>query len=215
MLNGESERVFSIAEEYRPIPGCVTAYDVYRHGELCISHVALGFKSESMVSHPRQPALYVCVGGELLIERSANLRYRLKPGDAMFTLPESSYVFSTAVGAVYTEILLPASYMIDENMKRRVLPLTKMSEQAGVLPVVETPCVSFFTVTFAAENEKELSGDQKCLVYVLSGEFDFTLGANSVPLLPGQNILLEGGTANALHTGTGGTLAFLRACAMD
>lgn len=169
-------RIFSIARDRAPIPGCTTSVGVCDSDALAVIHFGLAAGTDiSAETHPHPKLLLVATGSMEAYATDGRV-WRLSAGDAMVTPTGVPVGMRSEAGCVYTEIIIRG----ETNMNNAIKPGTVFG-LADLLPYQEGAVVnmdvahnsgmklalmSFDAGTGLAEH----SAPGEALVFALEGE---------------------------------------------
>ena len=185
-------RVFSIARDNRPVPGCTVSKTIC-DGENGVSVFSLAENTDISAEIYPYHKLLIVADGRLEVYRSDGISRTLGDGESLLTEMDIPVGMRTNTGAVYTEIEIRRKDVMNNAIKTG--EIFKLSElvpyQEGKIvnmDVVHNDKMKFVVMTFdAGTGLSEHAAPGEALIFALDGEAVIGYEGKEHPIKAGEN----------------------------
>lgn len=185
-------RVFSIARDNRPVPGC-TVSNAICDGENGVSVFSLAENTDISAEIYPYHKLLIAVDGRLEVYQSGGNTWTLGDGESLLTEMDIPVGMRTDTGVVYTEIEIRRTDVMNNAIK--VGEIFKLSElvpyQEGKIvnmDVVHNDKMKFVVMAFdAGTGLSEHAAPGEALIFALDGEAVIGYEGKEHPIKAGEN----------------------------
>ena len=185
-------RVFSIARDNRPVPGCTVSKAIC-DGENGVSVFSLAENTDISAEIYPYHKLLIVADGRLEVYRSDGISRTLGDGESLLTEMDIPVGMRTNTGAVYTEIEIRRTDVMNNAIKTG--EIFKLSElvpyQEGKIvnmDVVHNDKMKFVVMTFdAGTGLSEHAAPGEALIFALDGEAVIGYEGKEHPIKAGEN----------------------------
>ena len=190
-MNGLEGRVFSIAAENRPAPGCTVSQLAEEKNGYYILHFSLAEGTEISPETYRYPKLWLALEGDMEAVVSGRANVPVKAGDLYVTPCGVPVGVRTSQGCAYTEITLK-----EGSKMNRILKDGEAFALKDLLPVQEGKIVNM-----------DLVNDEKLKFVVMSFGAGTALPEHAAPgealifALDGEGVIGYDGTEHVIRAG--------------
>lgn len=203
-MRGPSERVYRVASEDPPIPGCTVSSLVSAGAGYDVYHFSLAERTGiSPESYPYPKLILVDDGALDLI--SGGTAVPLRTGDAVVTPLDTPVGVRTESGCVYTEIALRKEPYMDGSVRAGEVFALKdlVPYQEGRIvnrDLIDTPELKFEVMSFAAGTGlSEHAAPGEALVFALDGQAVIGYEGTDYPIRAGQNFKFAKGGLHSVR----------------
>ena len=185
-------RVFSIARDNRPVPGCTVSKAIC-DGENGVSVFSLAENTDISAEIYPYHKLLIVADGRLEVYQSDGNSQGLRKGESLLTEMDIPVGMRTDTGAVYTEIEIRRTDVMNNAIKTG--EIFKLSElvpyQEGKIvnmDVVHNDKMKFVVMTFdAGTGLSEHAAPGEALIFALDGEAVIGYEGKEHPIKAGEN----------------------------
>jgi len=185
-------RVFSIARDNRPVPGCAVSKTIC-DGENGVSVFSLADQTDISANIYPYHKLLIVADGRLEVYRSDGISRTLGDGESLLTEMDIPVGMRTNTGAVYTEIEIRRKDVMNNAIKAG--EIFKLSElvpyQEGKIvnmDVVHNDKMKFVVMAFdAGTGLSEHAAPGEALIFALDGEAVIGYEGKEHPIKAGEN----------------------------
>ena len=185
-------RVFSIARDNRPVPGCTVSKTIC-DGENGVSVFSLAENTDISAEIYPYHKLLIVADGRLEVYQSGGNAWTLGDGESLLTEMDIPVGMRTDTGVVYTEIEIRRTDVMNNAIKTG--EIFKLSElvpyQEGKIvnmDVVHNDKMKFVVMTFdAGTGLSEHAAPGEALIFALDGEAVIGYEGKEHPIKAGEN----------------------------
>jgi quercetin dioxygenase-like cupin family protein len=169
-------KVFSIAQDRKPVPGCTTSVGVHDSDALAVIHFSLAADTDiSAETHP-DPKLLVVAAGSMEAYATDGRTWQLSAGDGMVTPTDVPVGMRSKTGCVYTEVIMRKETTMNNAIKAgdvfKLADLLPYQEGTIVnMDVAHNSGMKLALMSFdAGTGLSEHSAPGEALIFALDGE---------------------------------------------
>jgi len=185
-------RVFSIARDNRPVPGCTVSKAIC-DGENGVSVFSLAKQTDISAEIYPYHKLLIVADGRLEVYRSDGISRTLGDGESLLTEMDIPVGMRTNTGAVYTEIEIRRNDVMNNAIKAgeifKLSELVPYQESKIVnMDVVHNDKMKFVVMAFdAGTGLSEHAAPGEALIFALDGEAVIGYEGKEHPIKAGEN----------------------------
>lgn len=185
-------RVFSIARDNRPVPGCTVSKAIC-DGENGVSVFSLAENTDISAEIYPYHKLLIVADGRLEVYRSDGISRTLGDGESLLTEMDIPVGMRTNTGAVYTEIEIRRKDVMNNAIKAgeifKLSELVPYQESKIVnMDVVHNDKMKFVVMAFdAGTGLSEHTAPGEALIFALDGEAVIGYEGKEHPIKAGEN----------------------------
>ena len=185
-------RVFSIARDNRPVPGCTVSKTIC-DGENGVSVFSLAENTDISAEIYPYHKLLIVADGRLEVYRSDGISRTLGDGESLLTEMDIPVGMRTNTGAVYTEIEIRRKDVMNNAIKAgeifKLSELVPYQESKIVnMDVVHNDKMKFVVMAFdAGTGLSEHAAPGEALIFALDGEAVIGYEGKAHPIKAGEN----------------------------
>lgn len=185
-------RVFSIARDNRPVPGCTVSKTIC-DGENGVSVFSLAENTDISAEIYPYHKLLIVADGRLEVYRSDGISRTLGDGESLLTEMDIPVGMRTNTGAVYTEIEIRRKDVMNNAIKAgeifKLSELVPYQESKIVnMDVVHNDKMKFVVMAFdAGTGLSEHAAPGEALIFALDGEAVIGYEGKEHPIKAGEN----------------------------
>lgn len=196
-------RVFSIAKENTPVPGCTISKSVYTGEENYLIYFSLAEDTSISAETYQNPKLLIVNGGSMTVFTADGTELKMREGDVTVTPVDMPVGMRTEEGAVYTELSLGK-----EQHMNKVLEAGKVMKLADLVPyqdgrivnmdLINEDHLKFVIMAFdEGTGLTEHAAPGEALIFALEGEGEIGYEGESHTIHAGENFKFA---KNGLHS---------------
>lgn len=186
-------KVFSIAADNKPVPGCTVSKEIYSCNGNTITYFSLASGTDiSAEFHPYGMILLVAAG-DLEIYGMSFEKRKSGTGESILIPPDQLVGMRTENGAVYTEITIRRSDEMNEQMKAgevfKLADLVPYQEGRIVnMDIAHNDNMKFVVMAFdAGTGLSEHAAPGEAIVFALEGKGTIGYEGKEYPIQAGEN----------------------------
>ena len=184
--------VFSIAKDNQPVHGCTISKEVHS-GENYIAYFSLAKNTDISAEIYPYHKLLIVADGSMEVYGTDGFRKELKTGESILTLTDTPMGMRTSEGAVYTEISIRRTDIMNEAIKAgEVFKLAELVPYVGGkivnIDVVHNDKMKFVVMAFdEGTGLSEHAAPGEALIFALDGEGVIGYEGKDHPIKAGEN----------------------------
>ena len=191
-MKEKTGKVFSIAKDNVPVPGCTISKEIYG-GENAMTYFSLAKNTDISAEIFPSYKMLIVADGSVVVYGNDGFWQKLKSGDSILTLADTPMGMRTDEGAVYTELLVRKEDSMNEIIKAgevfKLAELVPYAEGKIVnMDVVHNDKMKFVLMAFdAGTGLSEHAAPGEALIFALDGEGVIGYEGKDHPIKAGEN----------------------------
>ncbi|MCH3953807.1 MAG: cupin [Eubacterium sp.] len=196
-MKEEAGRIFKIAEENAPVPGCTISNTVGKSGSCSITHFALAEGTDISAEIYRNPKLWIAAGGKMTAFGRNGFEKTLGTGDVFVVPADVPIGIRAEKDSVYTEITLQ-----EESEMNKVLKSAEVFSLKDLIPyqdgkivnmdLINDPKLKLVIMSFdAGTGLEEHAAPGEALITALDGEAVIGYEGKEYRIKAGENFKFD------------------------